>query len=129
MGTQPTTYSIIDSNLLNKMVNEGCYNGFGAYVLPGTKLVDLPAELEDALERGDENVFKADTLEELADKLGIDQDTLLATIDRYNEFCANGRTWITAKNLSISMKLKRPLLCLPYQSPQPQFHGWHKSEY
>ena len=44
VGTQPTTYSIIDSNLLNKMVNEGCYN-FGAYVLPA-KLVDLPAELK-----------------------------------------------------------------------------------
>ncbi|KUG02809.1 fumarate reductase flavoprotein subunit [hydrocarbon metagenome] len=90
VGTQPTTYSVIDSNLLNKMVNEGCYNGFGAYVLPGTKLVDLPAELEKALERKDVNVFKADTLEELADKLGVDKDTFLATIDRYNEFCANG---------------------------------------
>jgi fumarate reductase flavoprotein subunit len=91
VGTQPTTYSIIDSNLLNKMVNEGCYNGFGAYVLPGTKLVDLPGELEEALKRGDENVFKADTLEELADQLGIDQETFLATINRYNEFCANGQ--------------------------------------
>lgn len=34
--------------------------------------------------------FEGDTLEELASAMGIDYDTLQATIDRYNEVCASG---------------------------------------
>lgn len=37
-----------------------------------------------------ENIFKADTIEELAQKQGINPDTLIATVDRYNELCAGG---------------------------------------
>ena len=35
-------------------------------------------------------MFKADTLEELAEKLGIPADALKATVERYNELCAKG---------------------------------------
>ena len=35
-------------------------------------------------------VFKADTIEELAQKMGIPADTLKATVDRYNELSAKG---------------------------------------
>ncbi|NPV91349.1 MAG: FAD-dependent oxidoreductase [Firmicutes bacterium] len=87
---QPKTFSVMDSDLINKMINEGCYNGFGAYVLPGTKLTDLSGELQKALEKNAANVFKADTLEELADKIGVDRATFLATINQYNDYCAKG---------------------------------------
>lgn len=35
-------------------------------------------------------MFKADTLDELAEKLGIPADALTATVERYNELCAKG---------------------------------------
>ena len=35
-------------------------------------------------------MFKADTLEELAEKLGVPTDTFLATVARYNEMCSTG---------------------------------------
>ena len=35
-------------------------------------------------------IIKADTIEELAEKIGRDPATLRATVDRYNEMCANG---------------------------------------
>ena len=35
-------------------------------------------------------IFKADTIEELAEKLGIPADNLKATVERYNELCAKG---------------------------------------
>lgn len=38
----------------------------------------------------DEGVFKADTLEELANALGIPADEFMKTIERYNELCAGG---------------------------------------
>lgn len=43
---------------------------------------------ERAVERG--LIIKADTLEELADKCGINKENFLATVERYNELCALG---------------------------------------
>jgi succinate dehydrogenase/fumarate reductase flavoprotein subunit len=37
------------------------------------------------------HVLIADTLEELADKMGVDQKTFVATVKRYNELCIKGR--------------------------------------
>jgi succinate dehydrogenase/fumarate reductase flavoprotein subunit len=34
--------------------------------------------------------WKCDTLEELADAIGVDKETFLAEVERYNEFCAAG---------------------------------------
>ena len=47
----------------------------------------LPA-LEQQVEAG--LAFKADTIEELAEKMGLPADTLSATVTRYNELCAAG---------------------------------------
>ena len=38
----------------------------------------------------DKNVFKADTLEELAEKTGMDPETFVAGVERYNGFCEAG---------------------------------------
>lgn len=45
----------------------------------------------EALEGVDEEhgVFKADTLEELAEKVGLPVDTFLSTVERYNELCTS----------------------------------------
>ncbi len=44
-----------------------------------------------ALNEDNTVVVKADTLKELAVKMGIDYKTLRATFDRYNQFCADGK--------------------------------------
>ena len=38
----------------------------------------------------DYTYFTADTLEELAEKIGVPADALTATVERYNELCAKG---------------------------------------
>ncbi len=38
----------------------------------------------------DKTIFKADTLEELAEKTGMDIDTFVSGVDRYNGFCEAG---------------------------------------
>jgi fumarate reductase flavoprotein subunit len=48
----------------------------------------LDGQLADATEAG--CVQQADTIEELAEKLGIDPSTLSATVERYNELAAKG---------------------------------------
>lgn len=45
---------------------------------------------EDAEEEAKAQCVSADTLEELAEKLGLPADALVATVERYNEFCDKG---------------------------------------
>ncbi|MBQ9663316.1 MAG: FAD-dependent oxidoreductase [Oscillospiraceae bacterium] len=46
--------------------------------------------IESGVENDPKNYFKADTLEELAEKIGVPTDALLATVEHYNELCDKG---------------------------------------
>ena len=43
--------------------------------------------IKQAQETGNEGIIVADTLEELAEKAGIDVDNFLDTVDEYNDYC------------------------------------------
>jgi fumarate reductase flavoprotein subunit len=47
-------------------------------------------EIQQAMTMGGNSMFQADTLEELADKIGVNKKNFLKTIKKYNEDCANG---------------------------------------
>lgn len=53
--------------------------------LPGTM-----EEIRNDLQSNSAGITKADTLEELADKMGVDKKNFLETIKRYNEGCEKG---------------------------------------
>lgn len=54
---------------------------------------DLTAQWDMILEEEDD-AWRADTLEELAEKAGLDPQQFVACIEEYNECCANGKdTW------------------------------------
>jgi fumarate reductase flavoprotein subunit len=61
--------------------------------VPATKISERgksPEELKKIASMTGRHVVIADTIEELADKLGMDRKTLVATVKRYNELCAKG---------------------------------------
>lgn len=47
-------------------------------------------EMMEAMAQGSE-MYEADTIEELAEKIGVPADNLVATVERYNELCESGR--------------------------------------
>jgi fumarate reductase flavoprotein subunit len=49
-----------------------------------------PDDLKKTASLSGRHVVIGDTIEELADKLGMDRKTLVATVKRYNELCAKG---------------------------------------
>jgi len=51
---------------------------------------DKPAKTADDMIAIWDGYTKADTLEELAEKLGLDPEKLVAVVDRYNELCEKG---------------------------------------
>lgn len=50
----------------------------------------IPWTAQDMYDNCKDVLIQADTIDELAEKIGVDADKLKATIDRYNEFCAKG---------------------------------------
>lgn len=82
-----TMYVVYDSKTLQHMEkDEGIDLGVGVMVPVGTKLENFEKEWADAEKAG--WAFKADTLEELARKTGMDPAKLVATVEEYNGFAA-----------------------------------------
>lgn len=54
------------------------------------------------------NTYKADTLEELAEQLGLPADNLLATVERYNEICEAGLDVDFGKESKYLFPIKTP---------------------
>lgn len=90
MEPWPQTYVISDTSFLELQRDEGLMLTPCAMLLEGTKLPDLMDDIEAAVENAGVEAYKADTVEELAEKLGLDPATLKETVDRYNEFCKQG---------------------------------------
>lgn len=65
---------------------------FGGANFPKT-MEEAKADMTPALEANDGVVFSANTIEELAEKLGIDPKTLRKTVERYNQSCQEGMDW------------------------------------
>jgi len=80
-------YSIFDAKLLKHYKRNG--PDIQSHVHPHDLYQQFDAALKAAQEEGYEHICAADSLEELADKLGIDREGLLKTVEEYNEDCDN----------------------------------------
>jgi fumarate reductase flavoprotein subunit len=102
------TYSLFDESIKQIILDKGIERGVGEDNLPGTRPVNFDRELQDALERGTTELFVANSIEELAGKMGISPAILKATVDQYNGFCEKGHDELFAKNPKYLRPLKGP---------------------
>ncbi len=72
-------------NLDDMTKGRGIDLGVGVMVPVATKLTNFEKEFKDAEAKG--WAIKADTLDELAKKTGMNPETLKKTVDEYNKFC------------------------------------------
>ena len=94
----PHFYTIYGNDQVQKLMTDGfdevpfgpstSYLGYGTSIPAGVALPNTEAILEEAIAAG--FVFKADTVEELAQKMGLDAETLATTVEQYNAYCASG---------------------------------------
>ena len=82
------SYTIFDQEKMDRMIQKGAVLPFNAIVLAETPLKALPKTWEIGQQRG--WAFKADTIEELAEKLHLPVEAFKATVERYNGFVKNG---------------------------------------
>lgn len=73
-----------------------------------TKAEKLGAIIKENIAQGNENVFMADSIEELAQKTGVDPDGLKETVKEYNVACETGRDEIFHKDTRYLKPVKQP---------------------
>jgi fumarate reductase flavoprotein subunit len=77
----------------------------------------LPKELSEGIECG--YVYKADTIEELAGKMGVNAEKFAATVERYNSFCASGHDGDFGKNPKYLIPIdKAPYYAVEYRAAE-----------
>lgn len=91
--TEHIAFSIFDSNFGTDTKDSLNYGGgmfwdtMSRNVTSEFDPAEITATVEQIVEDGT-NGWKADTLEELADKIGVDKAAFLETVTKYNEMCA-----------------------------------------
>jgi fumarate reductase flavoprotein subunit len=102
------TYSIFDSTTVKRLMENGIDKSHGIDFPPGARVLDLARDLANALANRSEEVFEADSIPGLAEKIGVDPLKLQATIDEYNGFCEKGRDDLFAKDPKYLRPIKVP---------------------
>jgi fumarate reductase flavoprotein subunit len=102
------TYSICTDDIVKRMQEKGIDKSPAMASMPGSKPADFYRELNAALEHKTTELFTADTVEELAGKMGVNPATLKATIDEYNGFCEKHHDDLFAKDAKYLYPIKGP---------------------
>jgi fumarate reductase flavoprotein subunit len=80
-------FLIFDQNILKQM--EVGFD-FLSVVFQFTHIDNFSQTIQAALDQGYQHIFVADTIEELAENIGIDPDGLQKTVEAYNRSCSKG---------------------------------------
>ncbi len=83
-------FRIFDEETKTQLVKKGGL-GVGMYLPPRTPLAELDNKISAALQKKNPYIFVAETIDELANKMGLDRDVFKKTVEEYNRFCEKGR--------------------------------------
>lgn len=95
-SAQKRVISILTKAQMDSFVTKGCIYGCGAYILDGTKLdgsatgSSMWDEYNAQVKAGNQYMWTASTVAELAQKANLDPTKLAASIQAYNGYCATG---------------------------------------
>jgi fumarate reductase flavoprotein subunit len=79
-------------------------DGVGAVLMPEV----TTASARNILDKGYKHIFVADSLEEMADKTGINKENLIKTIEEYNKACDTGRDELFHKRSKFLRPVREP---------------------
>ena len=102
-----SVFALFDESLVRHWMEKGTDLGTGRIIPPGTR-INIGEALNEVLENKSPDVFAADSIEELATKIGIEPAALRATVDEYNSFCEKGHDDLFAKEPKYLRPLKEP---------------------
>jgi len=102
------TYSIFDTAIKQQLIENGTVKAMAMDFPPGSRTTELERELEAARQNRSTEVFEADSVAELAEKIGADPAVLQATVDEYNGFCEKGYDVLFSKDQKYLRPIRGP---------------------
>ena len=121
---QQHVWSIIPQNEVDRHMEEACYMGWGTYVYYGSVMTEVQESLDTYTSTGASNAVKADTLEEIAEFIGVDADVLQETVDNYNAMCEAGEDTEFGKDATYMHALEEgPYYAFELYTNAPTTHG------
>lgn len=112
-----TCFSIVDSSIVRYYVKNGVDNV--CLVRPDSDVSDFPEAVKMAKENGNEGLFIADTIEELAEMAGINEENLVDTVEEYNDYCDS-----VDEEFFKDRRYMRPLIKAPYYAARIRPGGY-----
>jgi fumarate reductase flavoprotein subunit len=101
-------YTVFDSAAVVRLATHGIDKAHGTGLLPGARLAGLEADLERLAGAGDPEVFAADAVWRLAERMGVPAGNLEATVAEYNRFCTQRHDDLFAKDPAFLRALVGP---------------------
>lgn len=102
-------FRVFDEHTKRYFMEEGIDIGVGMlFVPPRTRLTHFDKEVENAVAKGNRNVFVAHTIDELTGMMGIDGRIFSKTVEQYNSFCEKGHDDQFAKDPCYLRPVKVP---------------------
>jgi fumarate reductase flavoprotein subunit len=110
MSRQPgqVLFNLFDHASRKRMEEEGFKAGLGMLTDKGTKIPDVLAAMQASID--DDEAWVAGSIEKLAEKMGVDNRRLRATVHEYNEYCNAGRDGLFAKGPEYLEPVRTPPL-------------------
>ena len=106
---QKHIFTVIDQDFVEKIHTEGPVTKRTNYFKANEPVPYFQEEIDEALLRENPRVVKADTLEELAEKLGMkDPQALVDNIAEWNSWCDEGKDHDFLKNPELMRKIQTP---------------------
>lgn len=103
---QGLAYTILDSALIKNFASSGFVDGFGPMFPIEGDMADLPRLLEAEVAKG--KVKISDSIDEIANWIGANPETLKYTLSEYNSFCAKGHDSLFSKDSNYLVPLNTP---------------------
>lgn len=110
-------YSIVDTSIVRSYIRNGV--DVTSLVRTNPDVSDFYEGLEMAKAHGFDCFYQADTIEELAEKMGIDPVELRKTVDAYNDYCDS-----TDEEFYKSGKFLRHIVCKPFYAAELRVAGY-----
>ena len=110
-------FSIVDSSIVRYYMKNGVDNV--SLVRPDPDVSDFIDGVKMAQENGNEGLFIADSIEELAEKAGINAGNLVDTVEEYNDFCDS-----VDEEFFKDKRYLRPLIKAPYYAGRVRPGGY-----
>jgi fumarate reductase flavoprotein subunit len=102
------TFSLFDDSIKQRLMEKGIDKSVDAHTPSGSKPLNFDKELQILFEKGNTDVCVADSIEELAGKIGVDPAVLKNTVEEYNRFCEQKHDDLFAKDPKYLRPLKGP---------------------